>query len=109
MAYDTGDKKHVKKRKANKALRREEELIAIKELLRTYGGRAFFWRLMAECHMYDFGFCGDNNMLNHREGARRIGGWVQAEIFEAHPQAYTVMRVEAETRFIKHEKENDDG
>ena len=112
MAKDIGDKKQVKKSKAARDIRRTQELKDLQEMLRTYGSRAFFWRLLAECKMHHFGYCGENNILNNMEGQRRIGGWVDAEIFEANPQAYTVMRIEADARAVaskKLEKEDDDG
>jgi len=95
---DVGDEKKVKARKTKRQIERQEELEALRAILKTYGGRAFLWRLLMECKLNEFGFCGDNDLLNNVEGRRIIGGWALAEIAEANPKAEMMMRTEAVAR-----------
>jgi hypothetical protein len=95
---DTGDEKQVKEKKAVHQLEREKEVAELHAILQTYGGRAFIWRMMTEAKIHEFGYCGDNNMLNNMEGRRRIGAWVLAEVMDADSKAYTLMWSEAENR-----------
>jgi len=53
---------------------------------------------LAECKIFDFGYCGENNWLNHIEGRRALGGWLMKEIDEADPKAYALMRDEMVSR-----------
>jgi hypothetical protein len=95
---DTSDEKQVREKKTVHQLEREKEIAELHALLQTYGGRAFLWRLMVECKIHEFGYCGNNDMLNNMEGRRKIGAWVLAEVMETDPKAYTRMWSEAENR-----------
>jgi len=101
---DVGDQKQVTHKKAKHKLDRQQELEELKDLLSRPGGRAFIWRLITECKVTTFGYCGDNNQLNHQEGQRRVGGWVIAELDAADPKAYSKMRDEAVSRDIAKER-----
>jgi hypothetical protein len=98
MSEDVGDEVEVTKKVKGFQLIREREVEEMKQVLNTYGGRATLWRLLEECAIYTFGFCGDNDLLNHREGKREVGGWLIREIAEASPSAYMQMQNEAVSR-----------
>jgi len=108
MARDISDPAKVKRAGTLHKISRKDQLKDFKALLSTYQARAFFWRLLSQCKMHSFGYCGDNNRLNNMEGQRSIGGWVEAEIFDADPEAYTLMRSEAVSRDTR-QMEEDDG
>ena len=95
---DTGDEQQVKGKKAAHVLAREKEIAELHGMLQTYGGRSFIWRILEKCEIHSFGFCGDNNLLNHKEGQRSIGGWVLEEVFTSDPNAYNIMKNEAVSR-----------
>ena len=91
---DTGDEKQVKSRKTKFKIARDIEIAEFKDILSTKGGRAWVWRLLTECKINDFGYCGDNNKLNNIEGRRFIGAWVLEEVFTSDPNSYIMMRNE---------------
>lgn len=93
---DTSDPKQIKARKTKQQLVREKELAELTEILHTYSGRAFLWRLLLECKVGHFGLPKDE--LERTEGKRIIGGWVIEEVEEADPGAYARMRDEAVSR-----------
>lgn len=94
---DVGDKKQVRQRRTKLSISRERELHEMKELLGTYGGRAFIWRLLD--------WCGMNQEISiHPQGSlvgigrQHIGRWVENEVFTSYLDAYTLMRREAKER-----------
>jgi hypothetical protein len=103
---DTGDEKEVKLKKAAHTLAREKELAELYEVLSSYGGRAFIWRLLGQCGVYSTasGECKD---VFRFEGKRDIGLWVLEELFTAKPDTYTIMRNEAEARDMQMRGKND--
>jgi len=107
VAEDVGDPKKVKIRKTKHQLAREQELEELRALVETSGGRAFLWRLLEQCKISTFGFCGDNDYLNNLEGRRSVGGWVIEEVDAAHPKAYSIMRDEAVLRNSRKEGKTD--
>lgn len=94
---DTGDEKQVKTRKATHTLAREKEVAEFHELLQTYGGRSFLWRLISECGLHH---SAPHDMVEayRLDGRKDIGIWVENEIFTVDPTAYTIMRNEAVSR-----------
>lgn len=66
-------------------------------MLSTYGGRAFMWRLLEQCHVYKSAI-GEANDVFRFEGKRDIGLWALGELFTAKPDTYTIMRSEADAR-----------
>ena len=94
---DVGDEKQVKGRKTKAQLARERELHELKEILSTYSGRAFIWRLVQQCGMHQ-------EISIHPQaafvgiGRQHIGRWVQNEVFTSDLDAYTLMYREAKER-----------
>ena len=94
---NVGDQKQVKGRKTRLQLDREHEIGELRAILGTYGGRSFLWRLLSECGIYKSPVT--HALETFRQlGRGDIGRWTIGEIFEAMPEAYTKMRVEAEDR-----------
>jgi hypothetical protein len=104
---DVGDEKKVKTKKAVHKLAREKEIAELHELLQSYGGRAFIWRILSECKMHTGGFAPSNDHLRHDEGKRNIGVWLEEEVFTADPNAYNIMKNEAVSRDTTNNKEEE--
>ena len=96
---DTGDEVQVRERKLTRKIRRTNEIAYLHQLLDTYGGREFVWRLFGQCGLYQASFRGeDTHQSAFQEGKRGIGLWALDEVLTAHPEAYTMMRDEAVSR-----------
>ena len=101
---DVGDKAQVKEQKITKKMFRDQELAELKDLLSLYSGRAFVWRILEWCGIYDISFSGEHTELtNFKEGMRNIGLMLRVECFEADPTAYMTMQDEAQKRKSKRE------
>lgn len=96
---DVGDESQVVKRRQNKKSVRDEELDDLKAILNTYGGRAFYWRLLSQCNMFKPSYIsGDTHGTAVNEGKRMIGLWSMGELAASLSSAYDKMRIEAEER-----------
>lgn len=98
MEYDAGDEKKVRKRKTKADIERERQVEELKKLLEDKGSRYFLWRLLEYCQVFHTTSYHDPTALAINSGKRDPGIWVIAEIFEANPNAYTLMRQEAQER-----------
>jgi hypothetical protein len=95
--YDAGDAVQVKTRKGKVKLKRENDLAALRLIVSTRLGRRFMWRLLSECKIYSESFAGEAaHMTSYNEGKRHVGLWALTEICEAEPEAYALMRREAQ-------------
>lgn len=92
---DVGDEVVVKDRKQQAKSRRFKEKEELKQLLSTYAGRNFVWRILAECGIYQSSFTGTAETTFFKEGKRQIGIWLLSEIHSADPTAYARMQTEA--------------
>jgi len=97
---DAGDEKEVKKGKSKDKLRDELEVEQFRVVLQTYEGRAFMWRLISCCGLYDSAY-GETNDVFRAEGKRDIALWVINEMLRSYKSAYTLMRDEAVSRDTK--------
>lgn len=95
---DAGDESQVKKRKSASELQKLNEAEALRDLLKSYSGRSFIWRLLTQCGIYDSSFTGVDTLTFFNEGKRHIGLLLLEDIFEADPNAYTILRNEAAKR-----------
>lgn len=95
---DVGDEEFVTKKKAVKRSLRDQELNDLKEILKTYGGRSFFWRLFTEARIYDSSYNTDHSVMSFREGKRDLGLWALREVEVAIPGVIDQMRLEAKER-----------
>lgn len=82
-AYDAGEEGAVKKRKTKAQLAKERELEEFRQLMQTYGGRAFIWWLLELCGVYRTSFTNDNDLTNFNEGQRQVGLHIIERIVEA--------------------------
>lgn len=98
IPIDTSDEEQVGSRVKTWELANQREREEVATLMRTYGGRAFIWRLLTRCKVNSFGYCGDNNYLNNIEGRRWIGGGIMEEVLTAAPKEYIIMRDDAVSR-----------
>jgi hypothetical protein len=95
--FDASNPNEVKKRKTKAQLKREREIEEFKQILSTYGGRAYVWRLLELCGVYRTSFTGNSTTFLN-EGKRQIGLHVIEDIFASDPHAYAQIRIEAEER-----------
>lgn len=98
---DVGNEEQVKKAKHDFRTTSQLQQADLRDILENGKVRTFLWRLLEEAKIHDFGYCGDNNYLNHIEGRRELGGWLLKEILTANPKAYTMMQNEAVSRDTK--------
>ncbi len=100
--HDAGDEKQVKKAKNKGKIDRDKELMGLNDILKTYNGREFIWRLLAECGLTSQAPYGDSGLMNRFEGKRDIGIWVVLEIDAVqkihHTEWYPQMQSEAMAR-----------
>lgn len=95
------------------AQRNKEELLAFardeafRALLRTYGGRAWAWDMLAEARIYrDDVFQGaETEMTSFNLGKRSMGLRLLAQVMAAAPDQFLVMQREA----MQREEENTKG
>ena len=97
MAVNVGNKKQVKKKKSAVKMQRDQEIEEFYQILNTYGGRAFIWRLLEQCGVY-IAASPDLTMMARGEGKRDVGLWALNEVFTSKPEAYIIMRKEAVIR-----------
>jgi len=95
--FDAGDKGQVKKRKKKIDILREQDNEDLRNVLLSPGGRRFIWKLLEECGVYKISFTGNSHTF-FNEGKRQIGLRLIEDIFNAAPNAYTEMRMEAASR-----------
>jgi|GEM_PF-970952 len=76
----------------------EKETEDFKKLIGTYEGRAFVWRILEKCEVYQTTFTGDALTSAFKEGKRFIGLAVMGEVFTASPVVYRLMQDEADER-----------
>lgn len=96
-AYNAGDAKHVKKKRRKRRFARHDELANLRSVLSTEAGREVVWRFIEQCGVFHSPPTHPQDTFRY-VGRADIGRWVMAEVFEAHPEAYTLMRQEAEQR-----------
>jgi len=95
--YDAGDEGAVKKKKTKAQIRKEQDKEDLHNILLSPGGRRFLWKVLEECGVYKISFTGNSHTF-FNEGKRQIGLNLIADIFDADPNAYVEMRLEATTR-----------
>ncbi len=99
---DAGDEKQVTKAKKRGKIDRQKELEGLNDILATYNGREFIWRLLAECGLTDQAPYGNAELMNRFEGKRDVGIWTVLEIDAVrkihHTEWYPQMQSEAMAR-----------
>lgn len=98
---DAGDEKQVTKAKKRGKTDRLKEMEGLNDLLKTYNGREFMWRLLAECGLNSQAPY-ESLLMSRFEGKRDIGIWVMLEIGatskDHHTEWYPQMQSEAMAR-----------
>lgn len=95
---DVGNEEQVKVKRQKKKSSRDVEIDELRAILDTYGGRAFYWRLLSECRVYASSFSTDPLTMAHAEGQRKIGLWALGELEPLSPGIMDKMRIEAVER-----------
>lgn len=97
VSLDVGDARQVDAAKTKVQIAREREIQELKEILETYGGRAFVWRILAECGLQR-GVPMVTNEAFRDIGKKDVGQWLLNEVFTSVPNVYILMRQEAQER-----------
>jgi hypothetical protein len=91
LGYDASDPDQVAEAAdgARRAARRDAN--TLKAFLGTPHGRAWMYRLLVSCHIYQTSFDGDPMRMAFREGERNIGLRLLAESQNADPDLFALM------------------
>jgi hypothetical protein len=81
--------------KAAKEHLRQQEA-DVKEILKTEGGRRFFYKYLCRCGVFESNFDRDSHVTAFYEGERKIGLDLFADMNRADPEAFIKMHREAE-------------
>ena len=95
---DVGDAKQVKDKKTRAQIIRDDEIRDFHRLLKDSAFRAVLWRFLEMCNIYD---SAPQVQMERFEGRRDIGLRIMEEIFTVNPEAYTLIRSEAESRKVQ--------
>ena len=94
---DVGDEKQVKERKVKIDLVREREVGEFRVILETEAGRAFVWRILSYCHVFDRPIT-DSLETFRQLGHGDVGQWLLNEVFTSDIGAFTLMMQEDQER-----------
>lgn len=109
---DTGNPKHVDRKKKAVALRNQRFKDELDYVMRDPKGRAFVWRVLEQARTFRLSFAGEEtHLMAFREGRRSVGNWLLNECLQLASNSYTVMQSEAVSRDAadKLGKGDDDG
>ena len=84
-------------------LRKDQEAADLQALLGTRGGRAFNWRLLSQCGIYQSSLSENIVEMAAKEGRRNVGLWVLNEVKIASMDALVTM--EQEEKFAREEEQ----
>lgn len=91
---------------AKEYLRQQED--DVKEILKTEGGRRFFYKYFCRCGVFESNFDRDSHLTAFYEGTRKIGLDLFADMNRADPEAFIKMHREAEhDKELQKEKEEE--
>ncbi len=94
---DVGDEKQVKELKTKLELAREREIGEFRAILETEAGRAFVWRILEKCKIYDTSVVHELATFVAL-GEKNIGSWLINEVFTSDLGAFTLMMQEHQER-----------
>ena len=94
---DTGDPSQVAKGKTKAQQRALDCKVQLTDILETYGGRDYLWRILDICGVFQ---AADSEGIERFEGRRDIGLSVLAEIMEVGESWFPKMMQEAKDRNI---------
>ena len=95
---DAGDEKQVSKAKKRGKIDRQREILGLNDILKTYSGREFIWRLLGECQLTSQAPLLDSGLMYRFEGKRDIGIWMMLEMKDLPADWYPKMQSEAMAR-----------
>jgi len=93
---NASDEKQVKDRDSKERMKRDESVEDVRFLLDRQQGRRFMWSLISYCGVYQETFSGSGNaeVTAFKEGTRKVGLKLIADIIDANPNAYLQMMKE---------------
>ena len=89
--FDAADPKQVSKRKQRAKQRAANDDAVLKSILATTNGRAWFWRILASCHLFGVSFDSDALRMSFREGERNVGNRLLAQLMRSYPDSFILM------------------
>ena len=91
LPYDAGDPKAVRER--NRVLKRVEasERTVIRQIMGSNEGRAWIFKLLSLCHVYQSTFSTNALTMACAEGERNIGLQLTADVIASCPERYLEM------------------
>ncbi len=91
LSYDAGDPKAVRER--NRTLKRVEasERTVIRQIMGSHEGRAWIFKTLSLCHVYQSTFSTNALTMACAEGERNIGLQLTADVIAACPERYLEM------------------
>lgn len=94
LVQNAADEDQVKDAKLKLKLSRDTELNDLRFILSSQQGRRFFYRLLAECRVFN-SVWEASAKIHYNSGRQDVGHFIQAEIVEADQDAYFKMLTEA--------------
>lgn len=70
---------------------RKQELQDIKDLLKTKAGHRFIWRILEKAGIFRTNPTHEHAAMAEREGQRKLGLMIFADVIEACPEKYLAM------------------
>lgn len=86
------ERRAVDKARASENLERDNELLALREILVDPKVRDFLWRMLAKAGMFRTHFNANAAIMGHNTGLADMGTAILNEILEANPEAWIVMQ-----------------
>lgn len=72
----------------------DPDVEAFKNILNDYKVRKWLWELLEYCKIFESISYSDSHHIAIASGRKDIGLWVLSKIFEANPEAFTLMQKE---------------
>lgn len=93
--FDASDPRQVNQRKRRAKTRQADEDEVIRGLLGSFKGRAWYWKQLSACHIFEASWRQDGtDAMIFREGERNIGLRLLAQLMRASPESYVLMTQE---------------
>jgi len=97
LVKNAADAEQVKEAGDKAQRNRRQELDQVRLVVGTSLGRAFYWRLLQLCGVFQSSFNHSGSITAFNEGQRNIGLKLLADLNEAAPEAYVTMMRESKT------------
>lgn len=104
LVRNAADPRQVKSAERKERDRREQELLDLRELLKTEFGRRFVWRVLGYCKLFS-DVWDPSSRIHFNAGLQHVGNWLTAEITAADEEAFFLMMRENQARIRKDQQD----